>query len=222
MAIAFVQAAGDTDTTVQLVNIGAGNLVVVGTAAEGNVAVTGISDGTTAGEIGPARLYYATPDESVELWYFKNHAGGTKTFTVTWASARSFPRIWAAEFSGVALTSLYEGTASATNTPVTTLTTGNITPTPSRDGALIIAACWGNGGTVTAGDVYTNANQPNGETAGIYYIQPTAAAITVTVTQSTGQKLMINAASFLPPAAAGGAPSGFYAAYYYPKLVAEV
>lgn len=111
MAIAYVQSAGNAGTSVAFgAGNTAGNLLVF--AYGGGGAVTGLSD--TRGNTWTRAVWQTDAGISLaaEIWYAMNCAAGANTVTRT-GGFGSFEYLMVAEYSGLALSSALDKTASA-------------------------------------------------------------------------------------------------------------
>lgn len=218
MAIALVQDgvidsdinAGATLSAIFSGNVSAGSLIVgCFVVADTGIDVASFSDGTNNGT--QAAAGFDASGSRYEIWAIPNHPGGEDTFTVTWDSAAgTFRGIAIIEVSGAAASSPQEGSAAASGNG-TNASSGNISPTPSEDGALIVVHGFFNTDTPTwAGSFQTVPGiTRDGQTAQLlgYLIQPTAGAIAADWTQTSGL-WAAQAASFLPAAGGGGMTLG--------------
>jgi len=209
MAIAYASNFGATNSdgaaatrTVSGLTISAGSLVVVGLNHYTDISVTGVADDLSANATFAVARYGATGTKRCELWYFMNHGGGTRNFTVTYATSAQYGYVCVSEYTGAALTDAFEGKAS-NNASGTTPTTGNLDVTPSVDGMLIVGHCTGYTNCAGAAP-FTQIDVDGVSTWGNheFYVQPTKADIAATWTQNSGGYAAV-AASFLPPSAAG-------------------
>lgn len=208
-------------------NVSAGSLVVIGTLITTNISVSGISDGTTAGTSGVAKLYVGGVDGAFELWYYANHAGSKTVFTATWASAETFRWVGASEWAGVATSSPLVGTPASNGASGngTAATTGNLSPAVSDNGSLYVGHGRVNDDPPTFADsfAYVPGTSRDGNTFEFlgYRIQPTAGDLAMAWTQTSGH-WVAQAASFKPQTGGGGAisPGSYYT--YYRNTVAEV
>lgn len=196
---AHAEAAGSGSTIACTLNgIAAGSLIVHNIAMNDLAAfVTGVADDLSAA--GSLAIALPTSLETLEQWYHKNHGGGNRTFTATLDTAHTFRGIVSTEVAGVDTDSPLEGTASGTGNSAAP-SSGNLTPTPSVDGALIVAVCTGD--TVpTAGAPFIEIfSDGSGATNCEHedYVQPTAAVVAATWAMAPSGNWAALAAVYLP------------------------
>lgn len=197
------QATGNETANATGVSLSAGDLVVVALRErDGNTMA--VSDSVN----GAYTRCVAAPITVVviEIWYFRNSAAGTASFTVTGGSVRDYNvSVWSG-MQDVACSS--NGT---TNSATTSQTHGSVTPSGS---ALLVTAFGGatHGGVTphSSGGAFTALTA--GPTAGAvdrqYYAYKLAHTGTINPTHTTGNSITTNAAVavFLETAAGGAAP----------------
>lgn len=189
------EAAGAGTSIACTVNgIAAGNLVahLVQCEPSGTVTLTEDDLGVDA-VLAVART---GGNQRIECWYHKNHGGGNRTFTATYEASHNFRAIVSAEYSGVDPVSPLEGTANASGTSATP-SSGNVSPTPTVDGALIIGICTPATLAVAGAPFNELFTEPGAGATSEDYVQPTAAAIAATWTMTSGTWDAL-AAVFLP------------------------
>lgn len=136
---AHLEAVGAGTTIACTLNSVAANALIVHSCIcgeNGTVTVTGVADDLTiAGQLAlalnPGGL------EHIELWYHKNHGGGTRTFTITFSTSITDRGIVSTEYAGADQTSPLDGTATATGNSATP-DTGVLIPEPTVNGCVIV------------------------------------------------------------------------------------
>jgi hypothetical protein len=194
--------AASATIAVTINGVVAGNLLVVCVAGYNytDADVSGVADDQSTAAVKAADKSSSTANNNCEIWYFQNHGGGNRTVTATFTTSNAQYRyITVSEWSGGAITSVFEGKAINDGTSATP-STGNLDVTPSQDGMLIIGLIHPNA-VPTAAAPFTLLRYDGGSTNAHseYYIQPTAAAIAATWTMSSATFGAV-AASFKVPA----------------------
>jgi hypothetical protein len=210
----FAKAAGTAVSSVNVVlpnNPATGNLVVVTCATSNTSGTFSCADSNSnTYSLTPKTPFYAN-SQACCIFYLIAPANATKTITVTFPAAAGGD-VFAAEFSGGALSSILEGDNSASQSSGVTGPVTSPTMTTVNNGDLLIGAC-----TITTS--LSSANAPwTGWPSGIgtnqnyaeYFIQTSAGAQAIAFTANSAWAATSLIAAFIvaPTQAVIGKPRG--------------
>jgi hypothetical protein len=190
-----------TPLAVALAGIAPHSLVVVRISYDNSLGQTTASlvdDLAVAGALAVG-VTRSDATQRIELYYFKDHGGGSRTFTWTGSAASSSKGIVATEYADAHLTSPLDGIAATDSGPgvSTAPTSGNISPAPSVNGTLIYGSA-NSGGTPTWAAPFSSVfHDTTNVTDDEDYVQPTAGGLAATWT-SASDTFGALAASFKP------------------------
>lgn len=216
MTIALVtsvakQGASTTVTTSAIDTTGCDLLVANIFWSNGANASAGVTD--SKGNTWTAATKYNASDAANRFYYCQpTSVGSGHTFTI--GPPNTFGGIIVLGFSGVKVTSPYDGVNGANSASASSLATGSLTP--SEDNCLLIYAAT-TAGNITAVDVGTlqeTANGIGGTTYGGgvgYEIQTTATARNPSFSASVTNQMAASILAFkAEPAASSGNPWNYY------------
>jgi hypothetical protein len=181
-----------------------GNLIVVIVTWDTTTtsANPSISDGTTTNSTPDGVLdTTALLSQKAAAYSFPNHAGGTKTFTATFAAACAWRGIYVIELQNAALSVPFEGFATAQGASSAAFSSGNVSPTPSLNGAYLIGFALVSNDVNGAGAPFTSLHDDAVVAAMVSgYAQAAAAVIDADFTQTPAGGWGAMILSFLPAA----------------------
>lgn len=201
--------AGQVSTLAATVNgISAGGCVVVLIGYDLSMHPIGVTTSITddlGANAGAAVVSLDDPNitERFEIYVFKNYGGGNRTFTVTLNQSQIGVFIQVIPLINADLTTPVAGVASATAATANP-STGNISPTPTRNGSYGVGICTSaGGGPPTSGSPWSSLFNDTTDAANTEtYAQATAAAIAATWTAGAAEFLCT--AVMIQPATGGG------------------
>lgn len=218
MAVARVQkgsanAAGSGSSLgVSLTSVGASSLVVCGVSFDTTNSFT--SPGCTVKDdlsvsAGNDVAFNDTGDgQELNVFSFVNYGGGNRTFTCTYSPSQILRSFEVVETSGADTSSPFIGSSTNTGSG-TSLTSGNMSPAPSRNGSWALGiSCVGTSTAATASAPSNDMDNTTGNGDGTDYsdlAQATAGNINLAWTVSPSATWGALCAGYQPPAA-GGTP----------------
>lgn len=187
----------------------AGNLLVIGVFWKGAVTISGVTGGAgTFVDCGAGKLTRPT-DGFLQVFYAPNIAGGSNTVTVDFSGTPTAgeTNVFKDEYSGVALSTPVDVTATGTATSTSTVTSGNLVT--AQNDEVMHAFAGGNAASPgTAGTNFTLVQTNGGDNGTEYRILSATGTYTASYVFSTAiSKAGIIAVAF-KAAAAGGSGAG--------------
>lgn len=202
--IASNQSTTNTITVTLPNDPGTGNFVSVAVVVANGRTLTSVVDcnANTYTVTTNSPSSNANRNAKAYITYFENVSNGCKTITVTVSGTGSTHAAFAAEFSGMATSSVLDIDAAHSGTNATThIIDPSITPAANEELIISVAGIAVN--AVNSPYTAIDVSALSGSWAG-YYIQPTAALLTVDFNQSSSAQFAAMIAAFKSDGSAAG------------------